>query len=115
LEFQILNAPFPGNSRVNPPPPLEIPRLIHPFPWKFQGSSTGGVLIIIGIAQFMVGRTTLFTPVDINLEQVVDFLNFYACRTAEYIHLVFMLHEVRIKNQTMFINFIWFHNNFNRL
>jgi hypothetical protein len=26
-----------------------------------------------------VGRTTLFTPVDINLEQVVDFLNFYAC------------------------------------
>ena len=29
---------------------------------------------------FIVGRTTLFTPVDINLEQVVDFLNFYACR-----------------------------------
>jgi hypothetical protein len=28
---------------------------------------------------FIVGRTTLFTPVDINLEQVVDFLNFYAC------------------------------------
>ena len=28
---------------------------------------------------FMVGRTTLFTPVDINLQQVVDFLNFYAC------------------------------------
>jgi hypothetical protein len=27
-----------------------------------------------------VGRTTLFTPVDINLEQVVDFLNFYPCR-----------------------------------
>jgi hypothetical protein len=27
----------------------------------------------------MVGRTTLFTPVDINLQQVVDFLNFYAC------------------------------------
>jgi hypothetical protein len=26
-----------------------------------------------------VGRTTLFTPVDINLQQVVDFLNFYAC------------------------------------
>jgi hypothetical protein len=26
-----------------------------------------------------MGRTTLFTPVDINLEQVVDFLNFYAC------------------------------------
>ena len=26
---------------------------------------------------FIVGRTTLFTPVDINLEQVVDFLNFY--------------------------------------
>ena len=24
---------------------------------------------------FIVGRTTLFTPVDINLEQVVDFLN----------------------------------------
>jgi hypothetical protein len=29
---------------------------------------------------FIVGRTTLFTPVDINLEQVVDFLNFYACK-----------------------------------
>jgi hypothetical protein len=28
---------------------------------------------------FIVGRTTLFTPVDINLEQIVDFLNFYAC------------------------------------
>jgi hypothetical protein len=28
---------------------------------------------------FTVGRTTLFTPVDINLEQVVDFHNFYAC------------------------------------
>jgi hypothetical protein len=28
---------------------------------------------------FIVGRTTLFTPVDINLEQVVDFLNSYAC------------------------------------
>jgi hypothetical protein len=28
---------------------------------------------------FIVGRTTLFTPVDINLEQVVDFLNIYAC------------------------------------
>jgi hypothetical protein len=26
-----------------------------------------------------LGRTTLFTPVDINLQQVVDFLNFYAC------------------------------------
>jgi hypothetical protein len=26
-----------------------------------------------------VGRTTLFAPVDINLQQVVDFLNFYAC------------------------------------
>ena len=26
---------------------------------------------------FIVGRTTLFTPVDINLEQVVDFLNFF--------------------------------------
>jgi nickel-dependent lactate racemase len=30
---------------------------------------------------FIVGRTTLFTPVDINLQQVVDFLNFYACST----------------------------------
>jgi hypothetical protein len=30
---------------------------------------------------FIVGRTTLFTPVDINLEQVVDFLKFYACIT----------------------------------
>ena len=28
---------------------------------------------------FIVGRTTLFTSVDINLKQVVDFLNFYAC------------------------------------
>jgi hypothetical protein len=27
----------------------------------------------------IVGRTTLFTPVDINLEQVVDLFNFYAC------------------------------------
>ena len=27
---------------------------------------------------FIVGRTTLFTPVDINLQQVVDFLNIYA-------------------------------------
>jgi hypothetical protein len=72
LEFQSLNAPFleilrlmypspgnlklmhlsPGNSKVNAPPPLEIPRLMHPLPWKFQGSSTGGVQIIIGIAQF---------------------------------------------------------------
>jgi hypothetical protein len=26
---------------------------------------------------FIVGRTTLFTPVDNNLEQVVDCLNFY--------------------------------------
>ena len=36
---------------------------------------------------FIVGRTTLFTPVDINLEQVVDFLNFYACskcRSGDY-------------------------------
>jgi hypothetical protein len=30
---------------------------------------------------FIVGRTTLFTPVDINLEQVVDYLNFYACKS----------------------------------
>ena len=29
---------------------------------------------------FIVGCTTLFTPVDINLEQVVDFLNFYVCK-----------------------------------
>jgi hypothetical protein len=29
---------------------------------------------------FIVGRTTLSTPVDINLQQVaVDFLKFYAC------------------------------------
>jgi hypothetical protein len=42
----------PGNSKVNTPPPLEIPRLIHPLPWKFQGSSTGGVRIIIGIALY---------------------------------------------------------------
>jgi hypothetical protein len=33
---------------------------------------------------FIVGRTTLFTPVYINLEQVVDFLNFYACKTHLY-------------------------------
>jgi hypothetical protein len=33
---------------------------------------------------FIVGRTTLFTPVDINLEQVVDFLNFYACITIHF-------------------------------
>ena len=31
---------------------------------------------------FIDGRTTLFTPVDINLEQVVDFLN--ACTRAVY-------------------------------
>jgi hypothetical protein len=31
--------------------PLEIPRLMHALPWKFQGSSTGGG-IIIGIAQY---------------------------------------------------------------
>jgi hypothetical protein len=31
-----------------------------------------------------VGRTTLFTPVDINLEQVVDFLNFYAYRKRSF-------------------------------
>jgi hypothetical protein len=42
---------------------------------------------------FIVGRTTLFTPVDINLEQVVDFLNFYACtpilRSAVWYFFVF--------------------------
>ena len=27
---------------------------------------------------FILGRTTLFMPVNINLQQVVDFLNFYA-------------------------------------
>jgi hypothetical protein len=32
---------------------------------------------------FIVGRTTLFTPVDMNLQQVVDFLNFYACRLSK--------------------------------
>ena len=32
---------------------------------------------------FIVGRTTLFPPVDINLQQVVDFLNFYACSKIE--------------------------------
>jgi hypothetical protein len=35
---------------------------------------------------FIVGRTTLFTPVDINLQQVVDFLNFYAC-SLDYLSL----------------------------
>ena len=39
---------------------------------------------------FIVGRTTLFTPVDINLEQVVDFLNFYACK---------MMHAVASKRR----------------
>jgi hypothetical protein len=43
----------PGNSKVNAPPPLEIQRLMHPLPWKFQGSSTGGVQIIIGIAHYI--------------------------------------------------------------
>jgi hypothetical protein len=33
---------------------------------------------------FIVGRTTLFTPVDINLQQVVDFLNFYACSDSTF-------------------------------
>jgi hypothetical protein len=45
----------PGNSKVNAPSPLEIPRLMHPLPWKFQGSTTVGMRIIIGIAQFMIG------------------------------------------------------------
>jgi hypothetical protein len=36
---------------------------------------------------FIVGRTTLFTPVDINLEQVIDFLNFYACRLSTAGHV----------------------------
>ena len=31
---------------------------------------------------FIVGSTTLFTPVNITPEQVVDFLNFYVCTTA---------------------------------
>jgi hypothetical protein len=53
LEFQSLNAPFPGNFKVNVPSPLEIPRLMHSLPWKFQGSSTGGVRIIIGIVLAM--------------------------------------------------------------
>ena len=30
---------------------------------------------------FIVGSTTLFTPVNITPEQVVDFLNFYVCTT----------------------------------
>jgi hypothetical protein len=33
---------------------------------------------------FIVGRTTLFMPVDINLQQVVDFLNF-STRVAYFI------------------------------
>jgi hypothetical protein len=40
---------------------------------------------------FIVGRTTLFTPVDINLEQV---LNFYACnarKRATWLHFHFAL------------------------
>jgi hypothetical protein len=43
---------------------------------------------------FIVGRTTLFTPVDINLQQVVDFLNFYACivfRSADFSYLMHVL------------------------
>jgi hypothetical protein len=41
---------------------------------------------------FIVGRTTLFTPVDINLEQVVDFLNFYACTLTCSIPLVLQIY-----------------------
>jgi hypothetical protein len=38
---------------------------------------------------------TLFTPVDINLEQVVDFLNFYACTTQKSISIVFCVSAIR--------------------
>ena len=44
------------------------------------------------------------TPISLSLAK---------CEMEYTVHLVFMLHEVRIKNQTMFINFIWFHDNFN--
>ena len=42
---------------------------------------------------FIVGRTTLFMPVDINLEQVVDFLNFYACNRNQGRNRTCMLRE----------------------
>jgi hypothetical protein len=34
---------------------------------------------------FIVGSTTLFTSVNINWEQVVDFLNFYVCTAVLFI------------------------------
>ena len=34
---------------------------------------------------FIVGSTTLFTPININWEQVVDFLNFYVCTAVLFI------------------------------
>ena len=48
---------------------------------------------------FIVGRTTLFTPVDINLQQVVDFLNFYACITRVKIEKINNLFQVDINRR----------------
>jgi hypothetical protein len=50
---------------------------------------------------FIVGRTTLFTPVDINLEQVVDFLNFYACTRPVSMYIIFGIAWFTV----IFINF----------
>jgi hypothetical protein len=47
---------------------------------------------------FIVGRTTLFTPVDINLEQVVDFLNFYVCKIIHQTQHSSSTHAVKCKN-----------------
>jgi hypothetical protein len=47
---------------------------------------------------FIVGRTTLFAPVDINLQQVVNFLNFCACTVA---------HKCNVNNKSdINLNFI---------
>jgi hypothetical protein len=40
----------------------------------------------------------LFTPVDINMEQVVDFLNFYACRIIHQTQHSSSTHAVKCKN-----------------
>ena len=45
--WKLMHLSRAGNSKVN--------GIMHPLPWKFQGSSTGGgggVQIIIGITQF---------------------------------------------------------------
>jgi hypothetical protein len=50
---------------------------------------------------FIVGRTTLFTPVDINLEQVVHFLNFYACKD--------QITGQRLRHLTLYNFMLWKH------